>query len=149
MKQFILSLMLLVGVATLAQATVKAPTDFKGNTLPTVDWVGATPCTIYNNTASECFTGAGMVYGVVVSSDAGQNFVVLRDSNTANTSSSSFTFVNANGNGANANGAGTTQVFKFPVPVSVTNGLSANLSLAPLTGGQWMILYRKLSAPEN
>lgn len=145
MKMFYGVLALLV-VAVSANASVNAPKDNNGQTLPTIDWVGAQPCTIYSSNATLCFSGRGAIYGVVVASDTIVNYAVFRDSNTANTSSSSFTAVTGNYSGVAL--GGTMQLIKFPVPVQVSNGLSVNLNAAPLGGGSWMILYRKLAATE-
>lgn len=148
MKLFLGLVALLAIVTVNSHAAVNPPRDTNGNSLSSIDWVGATPCTLLNSTAQLCFSGRGAIYGVVVSSDSGANYVIMRDSDTANSTSSSFTVVNATGSGANASGVGTTQMMKFPVPVQVSNGLSVNLGNNPPVGGQWMILYRKLEATE-
>ena len=148
MKMFYGVLALLAVITVTANASVNPPRDTNGQTLPTIDWVGATACTLYATGGTLCFSGRGAIYGVVVSSDAVGNYAVFRDSNTGNTSSSSFTVVHAHGTGSNVVGVGTTQLFRFPVPVQVTNGLSVNLGSNPPVGGQWMILYRKLAATE-
>lgn len=145
MRKFLLAALLAVGSTSVALAGITTLKDNSGQTIPTVDAVGAVPCVIFNSSAKLCSSGAAIVYGVIVSSDAASNFAIFRDSNTANMTTSSFTVVHAAGTGSNSSGNATTQLYKFPVPVAVTGGLSVNLGQNPSTGGMWTILYRKLS----
>ena len=131
-----------------AFASVSAPKDSQGDTLPTIDFVGADTCRLSSastTAASLCVSGAGMVYGVVASSCAITNYVVMRDSATANTSSTPLATNVCEDSGADEDG---TLLFKYPAPLKFSNGLSANMN-ATLTGaGEVIILYRKRTAAE-
>lgn len=147
-----ISLALLTGLVLKGMCAVSPPRDAYGTSLPTIDFVGAIPCSIANSTGTNqvlCASGRSVVYGVVASSVASTDFLVLRDSNTANLTSSTGTIVYANGTDASATGV-ATQTFRFPVPIKFTNGISANVSVAPTsgTGPVWTILYRPLLATE-
>lgn len=146
-----IALTLLFGVVTHGLSAVNAPRSTSGESLPTIDFVGAVPCTIgsaIGTTATLCGSGRSVVYGVIISSVASTDFMVFRDSATANVTSATSTIIFANGSNANATGW-ATQTFKFPVPMYFGNGISVNASVAPSgTASQWTILYRPLSATE-
>lgn len=142
MKRLFLLLSVLF-VANAANGAVTVPVDQKGNAAD-IEYAGASTCNI-RNTASAvlCASGQGVVYGVIITSMPVMNTLVLRDSDTANTTSSSFTAVQPNGDGATATGIGTMVIRKFPVPLKFSNGLSADGSgNAVPVGGEWTILYR-------
>ena len=151
-KKLLLTLVFLgLSVAHL-QASVSPPRGSDGKTLPTVDWVGAIPCSVDSSTGTNavlCASGRAVVYGVIISSVANTHYMVLRDSATANTTSSTATIVFANGSNANSTGE-ASQMFRFTVPIRFTNGISVNLSNTPTTGNgpRWTILYRPLTATE-
>jgi hypothetical protein len=138
--------------ATAIEAAVRAPQDVRGDSLETIDWVGAETWSLGNSTStSAVLIGSGriVVYGVTASSIAATNYLVFRDTATANITSSTKTIVYANGTDANASGASTTLTIKFPVPMKFTNGVSVNASAAPTADtGSWTILYRPLAATE-
>lgn len=154
MKKIFWLFVLALALPSFVHAAVNAPRDAKGKVLSTVDWVGAIPCGIDSSTGTNVVlcggTGRNAVYGVIISSIPSTDYLVFRDSATANTSSSIAATVIANGSDANATGASTTLFFKFPVPLKFTNGISVNASAAPAssTRGRWTILYRPLAATE-
>lgn len=91
--------------------------------------------TVYNSaSAALAFSGAGVVYGIVMSTGAVTNYVILRDSATANTSSTPaltpLLFTASN------------QVIEFPKPLRIYNGLSINLGAAETYTGV-TVMYRK------
>ena len=144
MKKVFLFLLALIAVSTVE--AVNPPKDQRGNTLPTIDWVGASPCVIdasHGAGAVGCSTGTAIVYGVIASSVAGTNFLVFRDSATANVASSTAAIVYPVGSSFGSN---TTQLIRFPVPLKFNNGISANLNTTVQTGGIWTILYRARSS---
>lgn len=152
MKKFLYALMLVLGVASVSTAAVKPPKDDRGITLPVVEFVGVKTCVINTSTGTNavlCATGKGLAYGVLISSPISvADWVVLRDSATANTTSSSFTVVGTQPEGPAQVYAGASLMRKFPFPLQFTNGLSVNSVLSPQNGELWTILYRPLSATE-
>jgi hypothetical protein len=151
MKKFLLAVFAVLGLTTVSMAGVSAPKDQSGETLPTMDFVGADTCrlTSADTTSGKlCFSGKGQVYGVSVSSDAATNFMVLRDSATANTSSTPSLIL------WNTSGGANTQLQVLPAPAKFSNGLSANVAATiPAAGSlgaqsEWVIYYRKQSATE-
>jgi hypothetical protein len=113
------------------------------------------PCAITAATGTAavlCGTAQrGEVFGVIISSTPNLTqgiYVVLRDSNTANTTSSSFTEVGVQPNGTTQVLPGSTIVQTFPRPIQYTNGLSANMTATPQNNEVWTILYRPLAATE-
>jgi hypothetical protein len=136
---------------SLSEAAVNAPRDTRGESLHTIDFVGAIPCNVDISTgtnAVRCGSAErGVVFGVIASSLAAGNYVVLRDSNTANTSSTVSTTIFADDPGADE-GGDITMIHKFPVPIRFLNGISVNASAAPTGAGRWTILYRPLNAAE-
>ena len=135
-----------------AHAAVGAPRDTKGNSLNTIDFVGAIPCTIDSSTSTRAVlcgsAERAIVYGIIFSSSASTNFVVLRDTNTANSSSAAAAFIYNDDNGADESGEATLMQ-RFPVPMRFTNGISANVNAAMSgTGSAVTILYRPLKATE-
>lgn len=153
MKKLFLFLMVGFLLASVTSAGVRVPLDTKGNSLNTVDWIGATPCNIdiaTGTVAVGCGTaGPAIVYGIIASSIAATNFVVFRDSATPNATSSTATIVYAAGTGSNSSGSNTTQFFKFPVPLKFSNGISINANAAPVVGAVWTILYRTQAQSTN
>lgn len=152
-KLAVLALSLVFGVAVKGMCSVKPVQDVTGVSLANTDFAGAIPCAIDNSTGTNavlCFSGRAMVYGVSVSSVTNTDFIVLRDTATANLTSSTGTIIFANGWNANATGV-ATQTFKFPVPMKFNNGISANVSVAPTSGNgpRWTILYRPLVNPQT
>lgn len=134
-------------------AAVQAPRSTQGQTLSSIDWVGAIPCGIDSSTGTNavlCASGRAMVYGVIISSVATTDYIVFRDSNTANTSSTAAGITWGSGTGSIASGASTTQLIRFPVPMKFSNGISVNASSSPgsTTRARWTILYRPMSATE-
>lgn len=152
MKKLLLLVSLLFGMSLKTWAAVGAPRDSIGFPLDTIDWVGAIPCNIGTSTGTNsvlCGSGRIVVYGVIASSVPTTDFLVMRDTATANQTSSTATIVFANGTGASATGV-ATQTFKFPVPMKFSNGLSINAIPAPTSpnGPGWTVLYRPLAATE-
>lgn len=153
MKKLFYVLGLALTLSGLAHAAVQAPRDQRGQVLDTINWVGAIPCGIDSSTGTNVVlcgsAGRGAVYGVIVSSVATTDYIVFRDSATANTTSNVVTSVFASGSGSINSGASTTQLIKFPVPIKFTNGISVNANSAPgTTRSRWTILYRPLTATE-
>lgn len=132
-------------------ATVNAPTDRQGRALSTIDFVGAIPCRIDSSTATNAVlcgsAGRNIVYGVIVTSVAATNFLVFRDSATANTSSGISVSLLAE-TGSEDEGAATTLIHEFPVPIRFLNGISVNNTGTLVGEGSWTILYRPMSATE-
>ena len=153
MKKSLL-IILALALSSTVKAAVNAPKDQAGKPLYSIDWVGAIPCGIDSSTGTNAVlcgsAGRGVVYGVIVSSVATSDYLVFRDTNTANTTSSVVTSVFATGTNAVASGASTTQLIQFPVPIRFTNGISVNATVAPASGtrSRWTILYRPLAATE-
>lgn len=144
MKKFILSAVCLA-MASISYAAVQPPLDLRGNSIYTADFVGVIPCVTTASTGVECTTGRGAVYGVIVSSDVQTNFLIMRDSGTANVTSSTMAFVY---NQLGGNVSGSVPYYTFPRPIQFLNGLSINLNSGCTAGGQWTILYRPLKATE-
>jgi hypothetical protein len=153
MKKFLLTVFAVLGLTAVASASVAAPKDSNGQTLPTMDFVGADTCRVTASDSTNgklCFTGKGFVYGVSVSSDAATNYALFRDSATANTSSTVSMVIWNDTTEADEGGTLTT-VIALPAPAKFTNGLSVNLNAAlpgTGTGSEWVIFYRKQSATE-
>lgn len=152
MKLAGIALVLFFGVVVKGVCAVNPPRDSQGVSLPTIDFVGAKSCVIGNSTGTAvvlCATGRVVVYGVIVSSVPTTDFVVFRDTSTANFTSSTATVVYASGSNSNATGV-ATQFFLFPVPMKFSSGLSINASVAPTAGNgsSWTILYRPMNATE-
>lgn len=151
MKKAFLFLLSVIAVS-LSYGAVEAPRDTKGDTLNTIDWVGALPCRIDSSTGTNAVlcgsaNTRNVVYGVIVTSVTATNFIVLRDTNTANTSSTKALSLLAD-NEHEDEGVATSMMVKFPVPMLFTNGISINASVAPAGEGSWTILYRPLKATE-
>lgn len=95
---------------------------------------------IINTTSSRLiFTGPGAVYGLVLSTGAATNFICLRDSATANTSSAELL-------PRTAFQALIPQSIIFAQPIRVYNGLSANMFSAAVNEGAG-ILYKTGKLP--
>jgi hypothetical protein len=152
-KKYLLAVFAVLGLTTVSMAGVAAPKDSNGQTLPTMDFVGADTCRVTaadSTNGKLCFTGKGFVYGVTVSSDSATNYALFRDSATANTSSTVSLVIWNDTPEADEGGTMTTAV-SLPAPAKFTNGLSVNLNTAlggTGTGSEWVIFYRKQSATE-
>jgi len=72
-------------------------------------------------TAVQALDEAGMVYWLTISPATAGDYVVLRDSGTANTSSTAIGSFKASSTNA-------TTVIQFNPPIAVSNGLSINVS---------------------
>lgn len=150
MKKVFLFLLSVLAVS-LSYGAVNAPKDTKGESLDTIDWIGALPCNIDASTGTQpALCGAinitkrkYVVYGVMYSGIPVSNYLVFRDTNTANTTSSTAAVVFASSSTQFAGGTSTTGFFKFPVPLRFTNGVSVNVNVAPASGlERWTIFYR-------
>lgn len=140
-----------LGLISNLKAAVPAPLDAQGHTLPVIDWVGANFANIDSSTGTNAIvlaSGRNVVYGVIASSMQAANFLVFRDSATANVTSSTATTVFPAGTSATTTGQATTLTIKFPVPLKFNNGICVVSSLSPQTGATWTILYRPLAATE-
>jgi hypothetical protein len=148
MKKLLIAVIATLSLSAVAFAATRAPRDISGNQLSSLDYLGADGCrftSASSTNATLCENEAGMVYGVVVSSCAVSNYVVLRDSATANTSSTPMLTVWCEDSGADEDG---TMIHKLPVPLKFGNGLSANMSSA-LTGvGEVVVITRPRTATE-
>lgn len=93
------------------------------------------------NTASAklLFSGPGAAYGIVLGTGAATNFICLRDSNTANTTSAELV-------PKIAFQALVPQVFMFPQPIRIYNGLSVNVNAANINEGV-AVLYKTGKLP--
>lgn len=158
MKKFLLFLAAgLLSAATWAGA-VPAPVDARGNALTSIDWVGALPCSIDGSTGTTAIlcgsVGRGVVYGVIATSITLSDFLVFRDTNTANLTSSTAAIVYNSPQGQNISTANPwnpyTNLIKLPVPIQFRNGIGVNDAAAPTSNGisRWTILYRPLTATE-
>jgi hypothetical protein len=134
MKKFLL-LALVLSVGSVANASIRTAKDDLGHTIQNVNLVGADTCLVVTTTPVLCTSGAGFVYGVIASSVATTDYLVIRDSATANTSS---TMLVPSVWGVVA---GTVQT--FPAPAKFTNGLSININNASTGVGGWTVIYKK------
>jgi hypothetical protein len=126
MKKLFVAALLMLGVATMAQAIETQLTD-------------SNPSSVYlSSTAAPgalAITGAGVVYGVQCASGAVTNFLVLSDSNTLNTTTEGlmprFMLITS-----------APQTFTFPKPVRIVNGLVARMA-ASTQDAYCSVFYRK------
>jgi hypothetical protein len=81
----------------------------------------ATAVTVYGVGKSTPLAEAGMVYWIAITPETAGDYVVLRDSATANSTSTAFLTVEAPTITA-------TTLIQFNPPIAVTNGLSINQS---------------------
>ncbi len=176
-KVFLFSLLSLLVVGQ--SGAVSAPTDARGESLGTIDFIGAqiasidaatgTSLVVINSTGTGAIsTGRAIVYGVITSSVAQGDYLVLRDTTGANgsvgvianqtalaTVSSavvvSNTFFGIQSTGTAQPNYPSTNIIKFPVPIQFRNGIVAQTSAAPVTNGfsRWTILYRKIDQSER
>ena len=124
MKKLLMAAFLLLGMVAVSRAAEE--------TLPIVT-------SVYISTtsapASLVFSGAGTVYGIMLSSGVATNYCVMRDSGTVNTTSTELlprqNFIVANG-----------QMITFPKPIRITNGLEANVG-ATTANEACAVFYRK------
>lgn len=135
----VISLLVLVSASSFA---VTKPVDQQGHPIESIDLVGAdsTRLTISTGTSAVLAENEpGLVYGVVASSCAVSNYVVLRDSATANTTSTPLLTVWCEDSGADEDGS---LFFKLPVPIKFANGLSINMNAALTGAGEVVVITR-------
>jgi hypothetical protein len=124
MKKYLVTALLLLGVVTMARAAEE--------TNPIL-------VSVYNSTTSApsslVFSGAGTVYGFVLSTGAATDYCVIRDTNTNNTTSTTVlprvVFSTS-----------VPQVITLPKPIRITNGLAMNNG-ATIVMEECAVLYRK------
>lgn len=141
MKRYLLLAAMLVGSVSISHAVTK-PVDQSGKPVESVDLVGVDSTRITISTGTNAVLAeneAGLLYGVVTSSCAVTNYVVLRDSATANTSSTPLWTAWCEDTGADEDG---TIIHKLPAPIKFSNGLSANMNAALTGAGEVLILTR-------
>lgn len=141
MKKLV-SVLLALGLSVSAYAADIVPTNsLGGQTEPA--FAGASSCMVTNSTGTAsllCYTGAGVILGVYGSSVAVTDQIVIRDSNTANSTSIPLIALDL------------TALSKpggyFP---QFINGLAVKASAAPPAGNgsaqalpAWTIIYRKI-----
>lgn len=134
MKKLLATSFLSLGLSISAFAANSTPITTKGEqTNPA--YAGVSSCMITASTGTSavlCATGSGVVLQVIGSSVTTTDYITLRDSATANTSSAESMRVSA---------SGLAGVYYYP---RFKNGLSANVSVAPVAGtGAWTIIYTK------
>lgn len=156
LKTFIV-LALIAGTTAVGNAgNVRSPRDSRGSE-SSIDYAGATPYLFDSASStgpvlisSQSLPGfRGVVYGVIVSSIAIGNYLVFRDSDTANGISSTATIVyhstDAQVPGSSIyTGVNITRYYEFPVPIRFKKGIVVNSGAATSGGGgsSWTILYR-------
>ena len=149
MRKLFIATAVFLAFSGLAKAAVYQPHDYDGSPVNTIDFVGALPCLIDSSTGTNAVLcgsiGRGIVLGVMSASVTATQYLVLRDSATANVTSTTSTVVFASGASAGAN---TSVMWKFPVPIQFQNGISVNASAAPAGTSTWIILYRPLKSTE-
>lgn len=139
-------------------ATVRPPADYRGESLETIDWVGADTCYVgaANGTSTLiCSSGTAIAYGVLASGVALNQYLVIWDTNTSagasayNSSLSTKTIVYCSSTTAISSG-GTSQTFflKFPVPMKFNDGISIAAGTTQTGSNNWVLLYRKRTATE-
>lgn len=133
-------------------AAVNAPRDTRGESLRTVDFVGAdTGYLDASHGVSSIILSSGsiIVYGLTASNAGFGEFVTFRSTNVQGISVTTATVVMVSSVSAGASfGTNSTFVFKFPVPMKLTNGLNVKLNTAIGVPGNWTIFYRKANATE-
>lgn len=166
MKKVILfSFLTLVGLIAANSWAVNAPTDSRGDSLGTIDFVGANLCNIDASTGTATVVcnssitnvgislGRAIVYGVIISSIPQADFLVLKDTTGVGStglyrgtqselaSNASTVAIVSNFFAVIGATVGTqppfplTQFVKFPVPLQFKNGITANVNTAPAAGG--------------
>lgn len=124
MKKLLMAALLMLGVATMAQAAEETQETRASVYLSST----AAP-------ASLAITGAGVVYGVLCSSGAVTDYLVLSDSATVNTSTEELMprlmLITS-----------ASQMFTFPKPIRITNGLVARKG-ATTSQAVCSVFYRK------
>lgn len=174
-----LMFLLVMGLlATSARALVITPQDARGNSLFTTDFVGAIPCNIDNSTGtnfivcnstvnSTAFAGGGIVYGIITSSIAQSDYLILKDTGGAGSTgflaaqtgagslqscSSTIAVIGNQWQVATTSGSQpwpypVVNLIKFPVPLQFANGILAGVSASPTSNNgvsRWTILWRPL-----
>lgn len=177
MKKVILfSFLSLVSIKTWA---IQAPTSANGSGLP-IEYVGCSVMGIDGSTGTALVmvnstgtggvsTGRAVVYGVMTSSLAQTDYLVLKDTNGRGANGQIASQVLLQGVGstiavipnflqAQVSSAIATfaypsmNIIKFPVPIQFTNGILAVASAAPSTTNgfaRWMIIYRRLDVGDK
>lgn len=124
---------LVLGVSVMASKAHAGDTSFLRNE------VVLSSAVINTNGAVRIFSGAGAVYGITMSSGAVSNFVVLRDSNTANSTSPELLprqmFITS-----------ASQNFIFPSPIRITGGLVVQQGNATANEG-FAVYYKQGKLP--
>lgn len=181
MKKALLFSFLLSFVPIGARA-INAPVAENGQSLQTIDFVGCqvanidastgTAAIILNSTGTNgTSSGRAIVYGVIASSVAQSDYLVLKDTtgignissylapqSTLTTLSIATAAVITNWIQNNVSTINivfpypTLNLIKFPVPIQFQYGILAQVSAAPVTNGgvaRWTILYRKIDSSEK
>lgn len=144
MKKLAMYTLLVLGLSVSASfAADNVPTNTLGGQTEPV-YAGASSCMITNSTGTTnllCTSGAGIILGIYGSSVAVTDQLVIRDSNTANSTSSPLIAVDLT--------ALSKPAQMFP---RFVNGLAVKLSVAPTAGNgvseaipAWTIVYRKVN----
>lgn len=148
MTKFFLLMGLMLGVASISNAAVRAPKDVNGNPLATLDFVGADTCrlTVADTTVAKvCFAGPGIVYGVGFTATNSTNYVVIADSITT----TGTTLMNVLAETSEVDEGILTTLFQnFPAPMKFVTGLVIRANATIDTAGEVVVFYRKLHATE-
>ena len=129
MKKLLIAAVMSFGVSLAWAGDVRNTPVGPNQALASADYGGVYISTLsFSSAAKLAFRGPGVFQGVVMSTGATTDFVVLRDSNTANTSSQEFLRVY---NIATTTTPGNV-VYSPPFPIRVKNGLSFNYNQATL-----------------
>jgi hypothetical protein len=147
-KKFFLLMGLMLSVAAISDASVKAPKDVNGNSLATIDFVGADTCRLTvsdTNVAKSCFVGPGLVFGVGFTGTNTTNYVVIADSITT----TGTTLMNVLAETSEVDeGILTTLFHSFPAPMKFATGLYIRANATIDVAGEIVVFYRKLSATD-
>ena len=135
MKKLLATSFLTVGLSLSAFAADSGPRSTLGDTtLP--QYAGTSSCMITSSTGTAavlCYSGPGVILQVIASSVTTTDYLTLRDSATANTSSTELSRIQ---------NSGLPGIYVYP---RFKNGLSVNASAIPGPGasGAWTIIYTK------
>lgn len=176
MKKVLLFSFLALGAVS--AYALQAPVSQNGTGLP-IEYVGCQTASIDSSTGTNLVIanstgtagtsiGAAVVYGVITSSIAQSDYLVLKDSsgkgmNGLVASQTLLQNVGATvtivGNYLQSASSVNTQfpyptinLIKFPVPLQFPNGILMNASVTPVSNNgvsRWTILYRKLNQTEK
>lgn len=135
MKRLLQASFLTVGLSLSAFAADSTPVDTKGNETPAA-YAGSSTCMITSSTGTAavlCTSGSGIILQVIASSVTTTDYLTLRDSATANTTSTELSRIQ---------NSGLPGIYVYP---RFKNGLSVNASAIPGPGasGAWTIIYTK------